>query len=1613
MEHLTGQSLKGYELLDRIGSGGFGAVYRAYQSTIGREVAVKVILPHFADHPDFIRRFEAEAQLIARLEHLHIVPLYDYWREPGGAYLAMRWMRGGNLQDALRDDTFDLEPAAGVLDQVAAALAVAHAGEVVHRDLKPSNILLDEEGNAYLADFGIALDMRLESGNGNEGQETIGSPAYLAPEQIRGEGATPQSDIYSLGITLYELLSGSHPFAGLNTVELLYKQLNDPLPPLTTLPDDVQADVNAVVQRATAKDPRKRYDDARALAAAFRKAARLREHAADELIELLTPREQEVLELIGEGMTNRQIAQQLYVEHSTVKWYIRQIYGKLGVRSRRQAIARAREMEVGESSRVAPTETPRREASQPRPVNPYKGLRPFDAADRDDFFGREALVERLLARLALPEARRASEATPGGGRFLTVVGPSGSGKSSLVRAGLIPALWDGRLPGSEGWFVVEFTPGARPLDELEVGLIRVAAEQAGNLHEQLLRDANGLLRAAQLILPRDDSELVLVIDQFEELFSLVDDEAERAFFLDLLTTAVCDPRSRVRVVLTLRADYYDRPLQYATVGDLVRRHMETVLPLKAQELEQAIVRPAEAVGVTYEPGLAVAIIDDVLYQPGALPLLQYALTELFEGREDHTLTHAAYEALGGATGALSKRAEELYLEQDKRGRELIRQLFLRLVSAGQEDAALPDRRRRVPLNELLALDPDEDRVDELIDIFAAYRLLTLDHDPASRRPTVEVAHEALLREWQRLRDWLDDSRADLRLRRQLARAAGEWRRAGEEPSFLLRGTRLAQFEAWSETTDLALTGTEQDYLEASIALRDAQAAAEAARLEREAQLEQRARLVLGALAVVFLLAATVSGWLAISANRNLARSESQRLAYEATNVLQRGGSPELAALLALRALDSHNTLLADLALQRATAAYVDSVLIEAPGTAFWPVLSPDNRYLRFARNNAEGSGPPIVEVWDLQTMQRLWQLPDYVVPGLPFEGRDATADGTALVAAPLDDSEALLLDVASGERILTFQGISSALVTHHISGEGRVVIVGERDGDVHVWSMETGEEIRRFNVGGGGYARAPGQELAVSLSPDNRLAVATAGGQTHVWDIESGEELYRFQHEHEGFGPAQFADNGRLLLAATNPALSLWDLHTGQEIDHGISVPGNEGLLSPDGRVFAQAFAGELEQDVVLWEIGTGRELYRLTAHSDGARPVSFLNNGRQLLTWGWEGTARVWDVATGQEQLVLAGHTDAIQDASLSPDERYLVTTGQDATVRVWDLQAPLRRANRLQGVRGLFHRSPDGRVVLTTDPATGEAMLVEANSFEVLHHLNFTYRTGPVNASSPARPQFSDDGDMVLGVDEAGAISVYDVDSGQLIGAHANPDGIYKHPTFVPDRRRIFTGGDRGAYLLDAESGEQLRVYEVPGSDVSNPHSDLVAVSPDGRYGAMHAIAGPLGEHLVMLWELETGELKFQAAPHPTDFVVAFAFSDDSLTFTWGGTDNIVYVLDIDSGAVVTRLSHLDSVHAIDFSSDGKRLLTSTGGDGVILWDLDSGEIVRRFPTETGQAGFAKFVEDDEFVLYSYLEDGAIYRHPVSPEGLVESMCARLQRDLTLVERQTYSLDDAPTCP
>ena len=500
--------------------------------------------------------------------------------------------------------------------------------------------------------------------------------------------------------------------------------------------------------------------------------------------------------------------------------------------------------------------------------NPYKGLQAFQTADAGDFFGRDAIVDRLADLVHRH-------------RLVTVVGPSGSGKSSIVKAGLLPRLASGGRP----YLVAEMYPGAYPFDALARALRTVAvADGAGA--ERLVADSGGLSRALADVLPAGDADLVLVIDQFEELFAAVASESTRALFLDSVTRAVTAPDSRLRVVLTLRGDFFDRPLRYAEFGALVEAGLLPVAMPSDTELAAAIERPAVTVGVAVEPGVAAEMIRDVADEPGGLPLLQYALTDLFERRTGDVLTADAYRQSGGVLGSLAARADQLFTDLDAAGQRAMQQAFLRMVSVDES----AEVRRRVTRADLAALEVDQAALDEGLQRFGAHRLLTFDSEPVSRAPTVEVAHEALLREWDRLRRWIEDQREQLVVRRRLDEAVREWEDAGEHAGYLLRGRRLAQFDQWAADTDIALSASERAFLQTSREHDEAQARTATSR-------RRRVMVALGVAATAALVFAIVAFVQREDAADEAFAAETARLGNEAGFVVER--DRQLALLMAV------------------------------------------------------------------------------------------------------------------------------------------------------------------------------------------------------------------------------------------------------------------------------------------------------------------------------------------------------------------------------------------------------------------------------------------------------------------------------------------------------------------------------------------------------------------------------------------------------------------------------------------------------------------------------------------------------------------------------------------
>lgn len=457
--------------------------------------------------------------------------------------------------------------------------------------------------------------------------------------------------------------------------------------------------------------------------------------------------------------------------------------------------------------------------------NPFKGLRAFNEDDGADFFGRDKLVSEVIRRI------------DAGQRLVALVGSSGSGKSSAVRAGVLPAVRKGAIDGSDDWLIAQMVPGSRPFVELEAALLRSSLDTPDSLAEQLADRESGLLRAALRILP-GNSRLLLVIDQFEELFTLVDNETERVDFLSLIVQALDEPHGRVIVVLTLRADFYERPLLYPDFAERLGDGIVNVSELTSDELEAAVREPLRPTGVAVEPALLAALLTDVIGQPGVLPLFQYTLTMLFDRRDDSGLSIDAYRSMEGIKGALAQRAEDLWLELTDVQKSAARQLFLRLVTiTGDRDWS----RRRVTASELTSLRHDLAPTQRVIESFGEHRLLAFDRDPASGSPTLEVAHEALLTEWPRLRGWIAESRDDVVRHAAFVVAMTEWRAAACNPDYLLVGQRLADYETWAKQSTIDLTDPEQDFLDHSVTVRDDADRGEQERADREAALARGVR----------------------------------------------------------------------------------------------------------------------------------------------------------------------------------------------------------------------------------------------------------------------------------------------------------------------------------------------------------------------------------------------------------------------------------------------------------------------------------------------------------------------------------------------------------------------------------------------------------------------------------------------------------------------------------------------------------------------------------------------------------------------------------------------------
>jgi WD40 repeat protein/energy-coupling factor transporter ATP-binding protein EcfA2 len=1251
---------------------------------------------------------------------------------------------------------------------------------------------------------------------------------------------------------------------------------------------------------------------------------------------------------------------------------------------------------------------------------PYKGLDFFDEQDADLFFGREALTAVFLKHLQ-------------NHNFLAVIGASGSGKSSLVRAGLLPVLKgkkpldaNGRLPAqSTQWLYRTMTPTDDPLHAL-AAVVKMAGstpqqnqqlvqemqaqltamrnlvethnakhllpmlaqlenslsntqgrgETAVSLATALAEDNKTLANQIEpLLLLHNSPRLLLYVDQFEELFTQCKDEAARRAFVDNLLTAVNS--TPLTVIITLRADFYAHCAQHEGLRQIISQQQQFIGAMSMDELRQTIVKPAEQLNWRFDEGLVDLILDDIAGEPGALPLLSHALLETWQQRKYATMTYSGYVSSGGIRGAIAKTADSLLHSLTPEQQTIARHIFLQLTELGEETQ---DTRRRAPLAELLRHADDADQVQDVLEKLVSARLIITSEE------TAEVAHEALIREWPTLRQWLDESREGLLVQRALTKAAQTWQQMNKDNGLLYRGIRLAQSQEWAATNPQDVGKIEQLFLETSQAVIDAEIREKEEARRREAEL---------------LRLSLARQWAAQSAIQ-LGRGQADLALLLALEAGRKKGIPE--ALTAVR------TALAD---PRSTARQL------IPGYIPQMVWNQAKTHLLVA--NLHDS---TAQLWDMAAMTSTRQFPHE-----GFVRQAMWSQDERRILTRGDDRKAKIWDAQTGEAQIVIELEEG---TQHIAWSpdetGLLCIIKQFDRSSY---ETTGFGVVIDLADGSEKCRVTHQDLIYRATWDaagQRFLTAGWDNQAVIWDAASSEKVQQFTHENSVTAAVWNQDESRVLTGSMDKMACLWDAHTGDLLlkfphDHTVDqVMWNQDeslILTVSGDSLVKLFEYDFEDKTF--------EVIHTVDHGQRIEKVSWHQDEQQLLTCGSSET-RLWEINSGQ-LLQRFTHPSDVQQVEWSADQSQLMCATYEG---LWlyncvNTELPTVRFNNdvdtalwnAQGDRVLILMGSHAAV---WQPVTGKLFC----QFEYGYYINDAVwhedGTQFVLASSgvPCALFAADSGKLIheftpkVVVDDASITSNLAWHHGKGVFAAGGEANIVTGWHVATGQLQFSLAHDQEvAHLQWHEDGGQLLVVQEDGVAVI---WDVTAVTPT------HTIQLTKFEDLSRsgkatwhwqtnrlsvdegCWDLQTGQL-----------LVELSYVDDNATFStqWHPSGNkvlasvsgdLAVLMDVRSGDTLT-MPHQGMVQSLAFSTDGQHILTTSHDGTVRMWDAQTGSelLSIRHQDKLSSASW----RPDECCLL-VVQEKQIYQYYLQMDDLITAVCSRLQRNMTPEEWDTYMMGE-----
>ncbi|MET0829497.1 MAG: TIR domain-containing protein [Microbacterium sp.] len=1179
--------------------------------------------------------------------------------------------------------------------------------------------------------------------------------------------------------------------------------------------------------------------------------------------------------------------------------------------------------------------------------SPYPGLKAFSAADAAVFFGRTSEVERL-AQLLHPSFAR------GAGRWVGIIGPSGSGKSSLLHAGLLPGVT--RM--SEEWIVVPpFVPGVRPTRHLAASLAQALATSGRpqdplHLEHRMSADDAGTAALADIIQELSEAgnqapkKVLVSIDQAEELVTRTG-RVEQQSFLRLIRGALVED-SPLWVACTLRSEFLSTDPDRAGLTEVIDDTL-VVEPLSRNRLSDIITQPARRAGLQFDPGLVERMVEETT-GGDALPLLAYTLRELTKSAgPDAHIREADYDALGGVVGALNRRADQLVEELTARGYgSSVMPALLKLVTVDQDEEPI---RRRMPRK---ALTQSEQQV---VDTFVEARLLVSNRrQDGGGDAIIEVAHEALLRQWPPLRQAIDDSRASIRLRAELEREAADWDRGGNENSYLLRGGRLLAIQEWVEHSHADLSPQEVAFLRASHELASRE-------IEQVRRSNRRLRQLLAG-AAVLLLIAVVSGVVAlmsVNAAENQARiALTRQLITEAG--ARRASQPDLALLLNLEAL------------HRAPADLEEDALLALRQTLNRPFHIARQQFTHLESANAiafsadgtvlaSGSSDKTVRLWDVATGEQKGEpLIGHTagVHGVAFSPRESP-DGPLLASAS-NDGTLRLWDAATGlphGAPLTEQSTPVGDVA--FSPDGSLVAATTRGGQLLVWDVATGSPRGQPLID-------EGAELwRVVFHPDgSMLAVASADGSIRLCRIEPVGQCETALRGHTGWvnGLAFSPDGSRLATAGFDGTVRLWDVRAGAQLgDPLMNAPGEltDVTFSPDGLILA---SGGRNSEIRLWDALSRNQLGEpLSGHANAVRDLVFSPDSKHLASASYDGTVRLWDVeVTVPGGTPIPQHAREINDLAIAANGT-LATAGADGTVRIWDLASREER---------------------------GGGLATDSHSW----------------VSSVA---FNEDGTLVATASADHLVRIWDAATGQQRGQplSGHTDEV-SSVAFSPDGVTLASAGRDGTirlwnittgteHIMTGHRGKVLDIAYRPGS------TTLASVGEDGT---------------VRLWDTETFEQQGEAMEGHPGWVLTVAFSKDGVVASGGGDGTVrLWTAENEEWVGQQLTGHSDEVTGLAFRPDG-RVLTSVSKDGTQrFWNVDTNRpIGEPLVGQTVVRHLSVAYSPDGALVISGSGNGSVHITDLDPEQSEVEACTIASRNLTESEWSKFVGESEPyvmTCP